>query len=311
MRTCILMILLLAGSASIGQRADGYWYGTASTGSGAPNNYLFELILNQNGTQVQGVINYYFKNTFRSFKTSGFYNSGTRQLQLKDIPVTFFGSNSQMEVDCNMDLQAQLRSAIAGSSLSGSFVSKPAYKNTCPEIVFTFQLNKDAGNQDSVLKALRLFKETYQVWTPSATDTLVAATVIQRPVVNYVVTGQYQQREKEIAEEITVDADSLLIDFYDNGEVDGDSISIFYNDKLLASSQKLSASAIRLNIKLDTTKAFNELTMFADNLGSIPPNTALMLVFDGRKRHEIRMSSTLNKNATLRIRRKQSTAAAN
>ncbi|MEJ7912132.1 MAG: hypothetical protein WKF70_03175, partial [Chitinophagaceae bacterium] len=184
------------------------------------------------------------------------------------------------------------------------FQSKPAYQNTCPEIAFNLQLNKGAGNQDSVLKALRLFKETYQVWTPSATDTLVAATVLQRPVVNYVVASQYKERAKDIIDEIEVDTDSLLVDFYDNGEVDGDSISIFYNDRLLASSQKLSAKSIRLQIMLDSAKQYNELTMFADNLGSIPPNTALMLIYDGRKRYEIRMSSTLNKNATLRIKKK-------
>ncbi len=300
-----LACILFISTPVFGQNAAGYWYGTANAGSAAANNYLVELILSQNGTQVQGVINYYFKNTFRSFKTSGYYSSQTRQLQLKDIPVTFFGSNSRMEVDCSMDLQAQLRSAIAGSTLNGSFVSKPDYKNTCPEISFSLQLNKSAGNQDSVLKALRLFKETYQVWTPSATDTLVTATVLQQPVINYVVANEYKQRENEITDEITVDADSLVIDFYDNGEVDGDSISIFYNDKLLASSQKLSASAIRLHIQLDSAKEYNELTMFADNLGSIPPNTALMLVYDGVKRYEVRMSSTLNKNATLRIRRKK------
>jgi hypothetical protein len=145
------------------------------------------------------------------------------------------------------------------------------------------------------------------VWTPSATDTLVAATVLQQPVVNYVVTGQYKEREKEITQEITVDSDSLLIDFYDNGEVDGDSISIFYNDKLLASSQKLSVKSIRLQINLDSTKEVNELTMFADNLGSIPPNTALMLLYDGKKRYEVRMSSTLSKSAAVRIRRKPPT----
>jgi hypothetical protein len=305
MKKLTILFLLIAGIRSYSQDAAGYWYGVANTGVGAANNYLVELILKQSGTNVQGVVNYYFKNTFRSFKTSGYYNSSTRQLQLLNIPVTFFGSNSRMEVDCPMDLLAQLRAARAGSNLLGSFVSKAAYKNTCPEILFDLKLNKDAGNQDSILKALREFKETYQVWTPSATDTAITATVLQRPVVNYVVTNQYKERENEIVKEITVDSDSLVVDFYDNGEIDGDSISIFFNDKLLASSQKLSTSSIRLNISLDTTKEVNELTMFADNLGSIPPNTALMLVGDGKKRYEVRMSSTLNKNATLRIRRKK------
>ncbi len=305
MKKLCFIFLLVISVRSYSQNAAGYWYGVANTGSGAANNYLVELILKQSGANVQGVINYYFKNTFRSFKTTGYYNTTSRQLQLLNIPVTFFGSTSSMEVDCPMDLIAQLRAARAGSNLLGSFVSKDAYKNTCPEILFDFKLNKDAGNQDSILKALREFKETYQVWTPSATDTAITATIIQRPIVNYVVINQYKEREKDIAKEITVDSDSLVVDFYDNGEIDGDSISIFFNDRLLASSQKLSTRSVHLKIGLDTTKEINELTMFADNLGSIPPNTALMLVGDGKKRYEVRMSSTLNKNATLRIRRKK------
>lgn len=108
-----------------------------------------------------------------------------------------------------------------------------------------------------------------------------------------------------MAQEIEIDSDSVNIDFYDNGEIDGDSISIFYNDKLLASSQRLSARSIHLRIPVDSTIEYNELSMYADNLGSIPPNTALMLVSDGKKRYEVRLSSTLKKNGTVRFRRKK------
>jgi hypothetical protein len=45
--------------------------------------------------------------------------------------------------------------------------------------------------------------------------------------------------------------------------------------------------------------------MFADNLGSIPPNTALMIVTDGNKQYQIRLSSNLQKNASVRISRKK------
>jgi hypothetical protein len=171
--------------------------------------------------------------------------------------------------------------------------------------VVALRLNKEAGNQDSILTALRNFKETFQVWKPTATDTLVAATVINRPVVNYVVNKQYKERENDIAKEIVVDSDSVSVDFYDNGDVDGDSISIFVNDNLIAFNRLLSTRSIHFNVKLDTTREINEITMFADNLGSIPPNTALMILSDGRNRHEVRMSSSLQKNATLRIRRRK------
>lgn len=306
MKTYFLFFTLLFAMATQAQSVNGYWYGKATVGAGrSSNSYLIELVIDQkSGSQVQALVNYYFKNTFRSFKVSGLYNASSRTLQFLNVPVTYFGSTDKLAVDCMMDFIAQLRVAKVGSNLAGKFVGKDAYKYTCPEISFNIQLDEAANNKDSILTALREYKETYQLWTPSATDTAVAATIIQRPVVNYVVANEYKERTNVVAEEIVAESDSLQVDFYDNGEIDGDSISIFFNDKLLASSQRLSTKAIHLSLGLDTTKEYNDLAMFADNLGSIPPNTALMLVFDGKKRYEVRLSSSLLKNGTLRIRRK-------
>ena len=305
MKNLIIAILFFTTLSLQAQNVVGYWYGTANVKNGASaNNYLVELILKQDKTNVQGIINYYFRNTFRSFKLNGHYNASSRQLNVYNIPVTYFASTGVMEVDCAMDLNATLRVAKAGSNLNGKFLGKPAYRNVCPEILFDLKLNKDL-DQDSILQALKTFKETYQVWRPSASDTLIAATIITRPVVNYVVNNQYKERENTIADEIVVDSDSLQVDFYDNGEVDGDSISVFYNKNLIAFNRILSARSIHFTVGLDSTKETNEITMLADNLGSIPPNTALMLVYDGKKRYEVRMTSNLEKNATLIIRRRK------
>ena len=306
MKKIVFFLLLTISVCAHSQTVSGYWYGKANVTNGAStNNYLVEVILQQNQTAVTGVLNYYFKNTFRSVKLNGNYNSLNRQLTLFNIPVTYYASTANFEVDCMMDFLATLRVAQAGSNLSGNFIGKGNYKHTCPDITFDLQLNKDAGNQDSILNALRHFKETYQVWSPSATDTLVAANIITRPVVNYVVSREYKERENVVAKEITVDADSVTVDFYDNGEVDGDSISVFYNNQLIAFNRILSTRSVHFTFALDSTKEYNEITMFADNLGSIPPNTALMIVSDGRKRYEVRLTSDLQKNATLRIRRQK------
>ena len=120
------------------------------------------------------------------------------------------------------------------------------------------------------------------------------------------VSNQYRGRINEVQNEIEVESDSLLVNFYDNGEVDGDSISVFYNDQLLSFNRLLSARAIQFRIGLNPAKEYNEITMFADNLGTISPNTALMIVYDGTKRHDVRLSSNLEKNATVRIRKKKS-----
>lgn len=305
MKKILSAIALLCSLSSQAQNVVGYWYGTATVENGAGNNYLVELIVKQNNTGVQGILNYYFKNTYRSLKVNGNYNSMTREFNLFNIPVPYAGSRADMNVDCAMDFRALHRVAKAGSNLVGKFYGREAYKYTCPNIVFDLRLNKDAGNQDSILVALQNFKETFQLWTPSATDTLVAATVQQRTIENFVVSREFFERTTEVQNEVTVESDSVQIDFYDNGEIDGDSISVFLNDKLMGANLRLSTRSIHMDLKLDTTKEVNTLVMFANNLGAIAPNTALMLVWDGKKRHEVRLSSSLEKNAAVRIRRKK------
>lgn len=309
MKKFLLLIAITVALNVSAQTVVGYWYGTASVaGMGSTNNYMIELIVKQNQSAVQAIMNCYFRNTFRSVKLNGNYNNLTRQLSLFDIPIPYFASTDKVSVDCKMDFFATHRVAKAGSNLSGSFVGKGDYKYTCPDIVFDLKLNTDAGNQDSVLMALRNFKETYQLWTPSATDTLVASTVLQRKIENPVINREYAQRTNEVQKEIEVASDSVQIDLYDNGEIDGDSVSVFFNDQLLGANLILSAKSIHMNIKLDTTREYNQISMFANNLGTIPPNTALMLLSDGKNRYEIRLSSNLDKTGAVRIKRRSPAA---
>jgi hypothetical protein len=305
MKKFFLLLIVLTTLGASAQNVVGYWYGTASVaGMGSTNNYMIELIVKQNQSAVQAIMNCYFRNTFRSIKINGNYNSVKRELSLVNIPMPYFASTDKVSVDCQMDFIATHKVAKAGSDLTGRFVGRGDYQYTCPDIVFNLKLNTDAGNQDSVLLALKNFKETYQLWTPSATDTLVAATVIQRKIENPVISQEYKARENEVQKEIMVASDELQIDLYDNGEIDGDSVSVFFNDQLLGANLLLSAKSVHMNIKLDSTREYNEISMFANNLGTIPPNTALMLIYDGQKRYEVRLSSNLQKSGAIRIRRK-------
>lgn len=306
MKKILLLATIVISLSSSSQSVFGYWYGSANVNvTASANNYLVELILQPEKGYVKGVLNYYFKNTFRSLQVKGNYNASTREVNLYNVPVTYFGSGLNMEVDCIMNFRAIMRVAKVGSSLTGKFVGLPDNRYVCADINFNLALNADYSKKDSVLKAIREYKENYQVWKPSLQDTFTAVTVIQRPVVNYFVENQFKERQNIVSDEIEVDADALKVDFYDNGEVDGDSISVFFNNKLLVSAQKLSERSIHFDLTLDSGRQINELSMFADNLGSIPPNTALMIVDDGKKKHEIRLTSSLQKNGTVRIKRKK------
>jgi hypothetical protein len=87
---------------------------------------------------------------------------------------------------------------------------------------------------------------------------------------------------------------------YDNGQIDGDTISLYMNGKLMVSRQRLSTTPVSIEINLDENKE-NELIMYAENLGTIPPNTALMVVTVGDKRYEVNISSSEQTNGAVRF----------
>jgi hypothetical protein len=109
----------------------------------------------------------------------------------------------------------------------------------------------------------------------------------------------FEKRTNSVLKTIEIERDTFTVKMYDNGEIDGDSVSVFYNGALVASHQRLSEKPIILKLPLNKSIEVNELTMYAENLGTIPPNTALMVVTDGDKRYEVRISSDNEKNGTL------------
>lgn len=105
---------------------------------------------------------------------------------------------------------------------------------------------------------------------------------------------------KEIPE-INVDTGQIRLDFYDNGQIDNDSISVRINNSTVLTHQKLSLKPITAFIRIDLGHTFQEVEMIAENLGSIPPNTALLIITAGKKRYELFLSSSTQKSAKVRF----------
>ena len=108
-------------------------------------------------------------------------------------------------------------------------------------------------------------------------------------------------RENPVIKMIRTEPATMLIELYDNGQIDGDTVSIYHNNELIVSHAGLSEKPISFKIKIDSNNPHHELTMVADNLGSIPPNTSLMVITADKKRYEIFISSSEQKNAKIVI----------
>ena len=107
-------------------------------------------------------------------------------------------------------------------------------------------------------------------------------------------------RESIVAATIPVQGtDTIRVELYDNGEIDGDSVSLFLNNVLLLQHLRLTAEPKVLLVPIDKSFEVNRLVLFAENLGRLPPNTALMEVTVHGKTYNLFLSTDFRKNASV------------
>ncbi len=130
--------------------------------------------------------------------------------------------------------------------------------------------------------------------------TKVSTPVVKKAPQNIPVPEQLSSRKNKEMSRIVVNDRDITLNVYDNATVDGDSVSIFYNGRLILNHQRLSDKPITIDLKLDENTDIHKITLFAENLGAIPPNTALIVVTTASgKRFELFSSATLEQNAVL------------
>lgn len=104
-------------------------------------------------------------------------------------------------------------------------------------------------------------------------------------------------RENALVRKIETEAGEIKMEIYDNGQIDGDSVTIYHNNTLIKSHMRLSQKPITVTIEVDPSQPHHEIIMVADNLGTIPPNTSVMIITTATKRYEVFISSSEQKNA--------------
>ncbi|HEX6428173.1 MAG TPA: hypothetical protein VF008_10825 [Niastella sp.] len=106
-----------------------------------------------------------------------------------------------------------------------------------------------------------------------------------------------KNRENALVRKIETEVGEIKINCYDNGEIDDDTVSIYHNNKLIRSHMRLSDKPITITIDINESQPHHELIMVAENLGSIPPNTSVMIINTPGNRYEVFISSSKQKNA--------------
>ncbi len=161
---------------------------------------------------------------------------------------------------------------------------------------------KEQGAKDKAAKEALLAKQTTKA---SIAETMVKNIPKENAVNNAQPAANVANRTTVLQQTVNFTSDSLLLSLYDNGEVDGDTVSVLMNGQLILGKQGLSTTAIKKVIYIPAGTDEVELVMYAESLGSIPPNTGLLVVRDGKNLYEVRFKGDLQKNASIVFKRKK------
>jgi hypothetical protein len=117
---------------------------------------------------------------------------------------------------------------------------------------------------------------------------------------NVALPAGYAERKKNIIRTLVVNTDSVLLRVYDNGIVDGDIVSVVYNDNVVIDKLSLTTHAVEVKIAVNPSQT-NTLVFHAHNLGLYPPNTAKLEILYGNKKEELTVSSDLTVSSVIDI----------
>lgn len=311
------LFIVIPGFIQAQKNITGTWEGDLG------NDQFLQLNVIQNGDKLCGYTWDHVKNDPKSFCKAYFEGVYDRLLKRFFITGTSFIENSGDHILMNLELAfrlengtpileeepsrfSKLMALMTGDSSQLQYVY---LKKIAPQPSLVLEPMKDCLPKEKKAKKVPgdsiVTNKQKEVTNPKDSIGSLPPPVITKKdsIINLKDTASIPklvtQRKNTELSHLEINVKSITLNVYDNAVVDGDTVSIFYNGRLLLSHQRLSEKPIVINLQLDEGRTRHEIVLFAENLGGIPPNTALIVVYAGDKRYELFSSASLEENAVL------------
>lgn len=326
------MLLSSGYSTLMAQPVTGVWHGKIKkSGSPIGRGTQLELKLIRNGDSLTGTSYYYSdQNNVTRYQIKGYFNpfDGTVTWWDDEVigpaeghsgkiadPLYFVTDfNCPGEGIMKLDGHAETNQQKTAKNVEVHLdkVDQPVFEDEWDLVIQNFSrgagekevidsvemiARRTVPTQKEVREKTRVSQPPVTVAEPEKKTTPVKTAVKIPPTVEEMFTS----RTKKLVTEIPLIGDTVELSFYDHAEIDGDSISLFLNNHLLQKNILLKASAFTVKLAVKELADVNEMTMVAENLGTIPPNTSLMIAYINGIRYEARLESDENSSAMIRF----------
>jgi hypothetical protein len=327
------LFLLLSGllhQFMNGQPITGFWKGKTGKGLFSQKTEV-KLILK--GDSIAGTSYYYeSKNKYVRYSVKGYFNMIDNTVVWWDDELIENKSyrakplHSEADFSCPGDGVMKLDGNAGPANGEGTVethlqkTESPVFEDEWDELIANYNIGSNNPYIIDSVAAIalnrRMIKEETVVVSPVIKKSPVTAKKEEKKIGPAIVkqeTAAFKaatpltslekltSRKKEFVTEITLNADSIEINFYDNAEIDGDTISIYLDNRLIHENVGLTDRAFTIKLAKNQLLPISELVMVAENLGGIPPNTSLMVAYVKERRYEARLQSTENSSAMIRL----------
>jgi hypothetical protein len=327
--TFTLISLLLLSTSVQAQKLTGIWRGYFSAANGifrddiGEEMYKYEVQIDQQSDNSVKGVTYSYKSTVFYGKSTmqGIYTASSKNLIVKELKLVELkiGSNSE---PCLMTCYLDYVKIGKLEVLQGTFISTNAKnKKDCGsgKVYLERVLKSDFELEEFLAHPKPAAPITQQkpMVKPSNKDSDIVnrdnetdntATTIKTTVpenkkstTTNVTPKVLVQRDNFLIKRILTSEPIVKVELFDNGTIDNDTISLYHNNEQVIIKGKLNYQPLTYSFNCGNEPVNHELILVAENLGEIPPNTAIMVVTIGKKRQEIFLTSDEKKNAKIII----------
>lgn len=287
-RTFLLVLLLACVNNCMAQHfLDGTWVGNYNN-----NSISFidispvKVVLNIEVTsdnRIRGTSHLYYrgKNHYEHYIIHGYYNPNDSTIFLSEDSVIAVRGFLNL-VTCTGDYKMKLSATDSMLSLNGGWKENANLDSGCGK--FTVWFNKpimqlkpaiDSSKKDISEKNKK----------PVKPDTSL-------------------HRLADVQKLIEIDRsemDSIKIELKDNAQIDGDAVSVYFNNQPIIHNESLTAKPIVFYLSIPQNASISNLKMVAESMGSVPPCTATMIISTRKKTYEVTLSSNMNNNSVVQF----------
>ncbi len=255
--------------------------------------FPYKIVLTDSGDVIKGYSLTYKEPDETKTAIRGTLDRRMRTLSFKEKEINYSHNVSTKAFMCLVNAQLEYVRDASGYVLKGPITSREADNTACTPGEIVFNNEQEVQNLfayhehfDTVISMKKKVKEP---------ETVRTTLEIQEPLVTEKVTAGTEKSYEW-------NSDSIIIDVWDGGNVDGDRITMKFNGITYLNNYYLVKEKRQLRLPISGHN-INELIIFAENEGSDPPNTASIMLTDGAVKYSILAYNKKGDAALIKIKK--------